>query len=279
MNGANQPIKFYQVESGSWSQVHSEIITEMPVSLTINGDIWLTFMCTPVQLEALAVGFLYNEGMIQSLDDIVDVRVCPTGDNVDVWLTQNVEKPDRWLRTTGCTGGVTSVITGELPAENGFAAGSPDGASYTPAQIGHLIGELFASQDLYRKSGGVHTSALSDGRSFYAIAEDIGRHNTLDKIAGLCLIERISLPQRVLVTTGRISSEMMQKAQRIGANVVISRTSPSSLSIQLAKRYGITLIGYARRDRFNIYTYPERIDASQKQFDPPNPTSMADQKL
>jgi FdhD protein len=96
------------------------------------------------------------------------------------------------------------------------------------------------------------------------VAEDIGRHNTLDKIAGWILLKGIDLSQRFLLTTGRISSEMLQKAARLSASVVISRTSPSSLSIQLADAFGITLIGYARRNRFNIYTHPRRITSLQE---------------
>jgi FdhD protein len=90
-------------------------------------------------------------------------------------------------------------------------------------------------------------------------AEDIGRHNTLDKIAGKCLREAIQIPNGVVLSTGRISSEMLQKSARLGAAVVVSRTAASSLAIQLAESWGITLIGYARRERFNVYTHPERI--------------------
>jgi FdhD protein len=93
----------------------------------------------------------------------------------------------------------------------------------------------------------------------HVIAEDIGRHNSVDKIAGKCLLEDIRMSRKFLLTTGRISSEMLQKSSRIGASIVVSRTSPSSLSIELADRFGITLIGYARRDRFNVYTHPDRI--------------------
>jgi len=118
---------------------------------------------------------------------------------------------------------------------------------------------LFESQELYHETGGVHTSALSDGEQVILSAEDIGRHNTLDKIAGLCLMENIWPDRRVLITTGRISSEMLQKAVRMGAKVIASRTSPSSLSIEMAEAWGITLIGYARRNRFNLYAHPERI--------------------
>jgi FdhD protein len=100
---------------------------------------------------------------------------------------------------------------------------------------------------------------LSDGVEVTASAEDIGRHNTLDKIAGLCLLHDLHPERRILMTTGRISSEMIQKSARIGATIVISRTSPTSMSIQLAEQMGITLIGYARASQFNIYSHPERI--------------------
>ena len=90
-------------------------------------------------------------------------------------------------------------------------------------------------------------------------AEDIGRHNTLDKIAGLCMLRNIWPDQRIIITTGRISSEMLQKAARLRAPILISRTSPSSLSIEMAERYGITLVGYARRQRFNVYSHPQRL--------------------
>jgi FdhD protein len=258
MMNANQPIEIIVIESNHWIKHRAEIIVETPVSLTVNGDLWLTFMCTPVDLESLAVGFLYNEGIIQAKSEIADVRLCPTGDNIDVWLNHAVEKPGSWRKTSGCTGGITSVAV-EDPEESLFTNKSNNGFGITPNQVGELISKLFASQDLYQKSGGVHTSALSNGNDIVLATEDIGRHNTLDKIAGKCLLEEIQLDHRLLLTTGRISSEMLQKANRIGASILISRTSPSSLSIHLAEKFGITLIGYARRDRFKLYSHPERI--------------------
>ena len=119
---------------------------------------------------------------------------------------------------------------------------------------------LFESQELYRETGGVHTSALSDGKRILLSAEDIGRHNTLDKIAGLCVMNNLWPDVRILITTGRISSEMLQKAARLHTPILISRTSPSSLSIEMAQKYGITLIGYARRQRFNVYTNGQRVE-------------------
>ena len=248
-------IHYERFEFSKWAGYDAETIVEAPVSLTINGTAWLSFMCTPVDLEALAVGFLYNEGVVSSMSEVADVRVCEHGDNVDVWLNRPVEQPQSWRRTSGCTGGVTAVDLLAKP-DISFDRELP---KFVPEAIGHLFDMLFESQELYRETGGVHTSALSDGEKVLLAAEDIGRHNTLDKIAGLCLMQDIWPATRILITTGRISSEMLQKAARMQAPIVISRTSPSSLSIEMAERYGITLIGYARRQRFNVYTNEQRV--------------------
>lgn len=260
MTDPKKIVQVLLVENHQVEQKGTEIIVETPVSLTINGEMWLTLMCTPVNLESLAVGFLYNEAIIQSIEEIASVHLCESGDNIDVWLHHKAEKPINWRRTSGCTGGVTSVDAAQLPGKIHM----PNSATLTPDQVSRLVEALFESQEIYRQAGGVHTSALSDGQKILVVAEDIGRHNTLDKIAGCCLREHIDLSNRILITTGRISSEMLQKAARMGASFVISRTSPSSLSIQMAERWGITLIGYARRTSLRIYTHPERILTSPK---------------
>jgi len=255
VNTPQKSIHYEQFEFQKWKSLDAETIVEMPVSLTVNGEVWLTFMCTPVTLEALAVGFLYNEGIIKKMDEVVDVKVCEHGDNVDVWLNHAAEQPTSWRRTSGCTGGVTAV---DLLAKPNVSLHGAD-PEFKPEEIERFIEMLFEAQVLYRKTGGVHTSVLSDGKKALVSAEDIGRHNTLDKIAGLCLMNNIWPQVRILMTTGRISSEMLQKAAQLQVPILISRTSPSSLSIEMAERYGITLIGYARKHRFNVYSNPQRL--------------------
>jgi FdhD protein len=254
MLAPQKSIHYERYEFNKWVPFDAETIVETPVSLTINGEAWITFMCTPVDLEAMAIGFLYNEGIIEKKHEIADVRVCEHSDNVDVWLDHDAQQPKSWRRTSGCTGGVTAVDALTRP-DILFDKNQP---TFKPEAIGQLVEMLFDSQYLYRETGGVHTSALSDGEKIVVSAEDIGRHNTLDKIAGLCLMENIWPKTRILITTGRISSEMLQKAARLQAPILISRTSPSSLSIEMAERYGITLIGYARRQRFNVYSNAQR---------------------
>lgn len=246
-------LHYRRYASGQWQTVEVDGAREASVSLTVNNRTWLTWMCSPVALEALAVGFLFTEGFITSLAEVASVRVCPNGDNVDVWLHRDVLPPQRWARASGCVGGFTAQPWARpLPRVT-------DGAPLPVRAVGELMAQLYEAQQVYRTAGGIHASALSDGKSIYALAEDIGRHNTLDKLAGRCLLDHVVMTESLLLTTGRLSSEMLGKAARMGAPIVISRSAPTSLAIELAERCGLTLIGYARRDSFNVYTCPERL--------------------
>jgi FdhD protein len=248
-------IHILQFNGAKQVSVGGYVIVEAPVSLTVNGKIWMSFMCTPTHLEALAVGFLFNERIIDSIDEISSVRVCESNDNVDVWLTKSTPEPSSWRRTSGCAGGMTAVESIERPSYIGIS----EELKLHVSQIEILLHQLYHSQSLYSEAGGVHTSILSDGKQTIFSVDDIGRHNTLDKIAGLCLLKDTWPSRRMLVTTGRISSEMLQKTARLGVKIIISRTSPTSISIELAEAWGITLLGYARADRFLLYTCPDSI--------------------
>ncbi len=250
----DRPIRLMQFTTASgWEAVPAKVISETSVSLTVNGEVWISFMCTPADLEALAVGFLYNEGIIQSMAEVEAVSKCENGSNVDVWLNHSVQKPAHWRRTSGCTGGVTGD---QVKTETAIISGKQE---FDPEIVLNAMNQLLEVQELYREARGVHCSAVNDGQQIVYRAEDIGRHNTLDKLAGMMLMHPKALKRRIIVTTGRISSEMLQKSARLGAQVVISRTSPTSLSVEMAEENGITLIGYARRNQFLVYAHPERL--------------------
>ena len=255
MNNSTKPShyhKYYRKELQSFS---GEVIVEKPISLSVNGHYWITFMCTPIDLNTLGVGFLFNENQIQSIEEVEINQLCDSGNSIDIWLTHPIKIPNKWRKTSGCSGGTTSVNTMYNEHPEGYVRSQ----IISVKQLFHVYELLLEAQFLYRETGGVHTSILSDGKDIIVSSEDIGRHNTLDKIAGYFLINKTKLDISIIATTGRISSEMLQKAARMNADVVISRTSPTSLSIELADKIGITLIGYIRRDQFKVYTHPERI--------------------
>jgi FdhD protein len=268
MARSDQAVVLRKYRMGVWETLPAKVIGESSVTLTVNGEVWLGLMCTPTDLEALAVGFIANEGLIHSRDEIVSVRVCPAGDNVDVWLNHTIERPQRWRRTSGCSGGMSAASLQEP-----FAI-RPLDQPLAPQTLLNFMGMLYQSQALYRETGGVHTSAVCDGRAIVFQAEDVGRHNSLDKLAGRMLLEGIEVEPLILLTTGRISSEMLQKSARMGAVIVASRTSPTSLSVQLAEQWGITLVGYARRDQFTVYAHPENIKMASEPGVEPAPADF-----
>lgn len=250
------PIKkvtIYRYEQGTKVALNGATIIESPVTLSVNGEAWLTFMCTPVELEELGIGFLYNEGIINSLKDVASWDLCASGELLDIWLKKSIQRPDQWRRTSGCTGGMTIDRQPDaiILNQNGYLISDQELTALLPA--------FYEAQDTYRQAGGIHTAGLSDGERIICISEDIGRHNTLDKISGKILLENILLERKIILTTGRISSEMCQKSARMGAAIIISRTAPSSLAIEMANNYGISIIGYARKNGFQVYTHPDRI--------------------
>jgi len=233
----------------------TDVVREALVRLHVNGQEWAMLMCTPRQLDLLALGFLHNEGIVASMKDVRRVVVCPSGACVEVWLRDaNRELPTARILTSGCGGGVTF---NDLTSE---AQPVLSDVTVTPQQIGQLMFKLQEGQR-YR---GVHTSALADGDALLATATDVGRHNTIDKLCGLCLVEGILTEDRILLTTGRVSSEMLNKAARMRIPIVASRTSPTTLSLALAEAWHVTLVGYVRRDSLNVYTGLARVQSHER---------------
>jgi len=253
LNGT-QSLEYSRFVDGRWERVRGMSPTETPLRIHINGRHWVTMMCSPVELDVLVIGFLRSEGVIQDVDDVRLVTVCPSGTCVDVWLRQaDVELPQGLTITSGCGGG---VAFGDLV---GAVQPLPDGLRVTPSQLCELMTELQKEGKLYREARGLHTSGLAAPDRLLAVAEDVGRHNTIDRLWGRCLMARIPTRERILLSTGRISSEMLRKAARMGAPVVASRTAPTSLSVELAQKWNITLVGYVRRNSFNLYAGQQRI--------------------
>lgn len=252
------PFTFTQFTPHGQESLTTNIAIEAPVTLTVNGEIWLTFQCTPDNLEAMAVGFLFNEGFIRNMDEVANIHICEQKDNVDIWLNHSAQKPVSWRRTSGCHGGSTSA---DLERDRFEPVTNP--LRLNPSQIFDLMDQFLNEQTPHSESGGVHTSALADGTALLFQIHDIGRHNTFDKIAGRILLEKIDLKNLILLTSGRISSDMLQKSVRMQVPFLISMRSTSQMGIQLAEKWGITIIGGARRGRFNVFAHPERLQTAE----------------
>ncbi len=246
---------FYDSDSRS---VRGVVPTEASVTLHVNGEALVRLLCTPTRLKDLAAGFLFNEGLIDRWDDVAVVELCGGGEGVDVWLTHDIEPPSVRSITSGCSGGTTFEDVGA--AEHRITSN----LRVAPEEVTGLMEQLAEEAALYRRAGGVHTAALAfrGERALFCLAEDVGRHNTVDKIAGSCLRQGRPTEDGILLTSGRVSSEVVGKAARMSVPLVASRTSPTALSVDLAEVWGITLAGYVRRRSLRVYTGRERICSS-----------------
>ncbi len=251
--GASEAV-WNEYKRGQWREVEGGVIAEIAVCIQVNGQVLARFMATPIDQEALALGFLRAEGIIVGLEDVADVRVSPSGGCVDVWLHHDAALPAAAdaIRTTGCGGGVTFDDLLQRPALH-----FPN-LHLTPEQLIARYYEMRTTETLYPITRGVHASALCTPDQVLILAEDVGRHNTLDKLWGMAMQQGIPTKGRVIVTTGRISSEMLGKAAKMGVPVIASRTSPTSRSVALARAWGMTLVGYIRRGGFRAYAGEER---------------------
>ncbi len=226
----------------------------MELGIYVNRQELVTVLCTPKKLNCLVLGFLYAEGIISGLDDVASMRVCDEEAEVHVTLSNiEYELPTQRTLTSGCGGGVAFQTQGQEVDSD---------LVVTPTEVLSLMKQFLKQMKLYKLCGGVHTSALSDTRNLLVVSEDIGRHNTLDKIQGECLLKGLSTRDGLLLGTGRISSEMLLKAARMQAPIIVSRTSPTGRSISLAHDLGIALVGYARGNRLSVYSHPERLGHS-----------------
>jgi FdhD protein len=238
---------YLKVRGERVEEVAGEVVREQPLTVYVDGTRFLTLLCTPVKLEALVVGYLWMEMVITDVGEIRTLDVSPVDGRVDVTLTHAVSLPTERILTSGCGGGITFRIDHRL-----FPRLS-SGLRISPSQLSARMRDLFAAALLYKASRGIHGAALSDADGLLFVAEDVGRHNAVDKVTGEALLRGISTKDRVLLSTGRISSEMLLKAARMGVPIVASRTSPTEMAVGLAEQLNITVCGYVRPDGLNLY--------------------------
>lgn len=247
-----QATEYISIRKGGPINIKHEIVDEALACISLNGMELASFMCSPRDLDKLALGFLYNEGIIDTIEDIESLHLSKNH-CVDIWINKEYDVPERMIVTAGCGGGVTfdDLSTRYQPLATSIMT--------TPEKLSYLMKQVHLGSKLYRRARGIHTAALSDGNQLLLQTDDLGRHNCLDKIAGAALQDKIDTKDKILFSSGRISSEMVNKARRMKIPIVCSRTSPTSLSVALAKEWNITIVGYLRQKNMRIYSAPDRI--------------------
>ena len=238
---------------------------EEPLEIRVEGRSVAVVMRTPGHDEELAAGFLVSEGVVQRARDILEVSQCPStgnkhGNIVDVLLggaVVNWDSLTRHVFSASSCGlcGKTSIE--QFPAVKGDW-------KVSPALIASLPDKLRAAQETFSKTGGLHASGLFDlDGNLLVLREDVGRHNALDKILGHALMNgQLPLDRHILLVSGRVSFEIIQKALAGGIALVAAISAPSSLAVDFAQEANQTLVGFLRGETMNVYTHPQRVTTS-----------------
>lgn len=226
---------------------------EMLTTIYLNSAELVTMAASPHELQFLAAGFLFTEGIIEGAADIKKIDTDSSG---NVWVDTTgpveLEAARRKVLTAGCGKGTT------LRANFKRLKKVKQMTELTPEELTGFVRETLSSAEIYRERGGVHSASLLLEDRSLVIAEDIGRHNSIDRVVGKNLLGK---DRRVIAVfaTGRLSSEMVLKAIRAGSEFAVSLSSPTDAALTLAEEHNVTLVGYARGDTFTIYSHPGRL--------------------
>jgi len=259
-------ITIRQIQGDRDQLVTEEIAEEKPLTIYLNEQEIITILCSPGHEDELAVGFLLAEGLLYEESLVEQVKIDP--DQGLAWVTaQKVNRlgRDTWKKrylTTGCGGGTTAFYN--LMDLKQCRPLSLRENMITPHEARGLMQLMQKKAQLYKKTHGVHSAALFTTQEMVVFREDVGRHNAIDKIAGYCFLNGIAPDEKILASSGRISSEMLLKAVRLQVPIILSRSAPTSLAVDLAQELRLTLIGFIRGNLLKIYTFPQRVSAADQ---------------
>ncbi len=249
----------FSYQDGTLQATEGHVVQEFPLQLIVNGREIATLIGSPHDLRFLVAGFLRLQGFVQGLADFEMFSVCEDFGTANVRIKGELPERLKPVLTSGCGTGVSFSMpeATKTPGPEGAGQG---GELIPPADIFSLMNHLSSRAEQYRSHGGIHSAAVGRGGELLLYAEDLGRHNTLDRIAGEALFRGIDLAGTMLVTSGRISTEMVAKAALLGVRLIASRTSPTDMAIKLCQQSDICLVGYVRGGRFTVYGHPERVE-------------------
>ncbi|MCJ7769538.1 MAG: formate dehydrogenase accessory sulfurtransferase FdhD [Dehalococcoidales bacterium] len=240
------------------NSVEQAVAREFPVTIIFNNQELVTLLCSPADLKYLTVGFLASEGFLNNKDEIRKITVDEKRGVVRLETTEDkVLAADALVKrviSSGCGRGPSFYSPADAASRKVDSM-----MTISAADIFSLVKEFQHGSQLYLATHGVHNAALCDGKRILVFSEDIGRHNAVDKIFGRCLLENINTDNHAMITTGRVSSEIIHKVARRNIPIVISISAPTSLGVRLADTLGITLVTSVRGRKMNIFSHDWRV--------------------
>ena len=239
--------------AGAVERREDPIALEKRLRISVNGKELLSLYCTPLMIRELVVGMLMTEDVIKGGWCAERMTILYDEDVVVDVPAEGEASMDGAVITSGCIGGLTFPKRLSLKRIK-------DPLTIDAERLKALFKVFQKASELYQMTGCVHSAALSDEAEIICLAEDIGRHNAVDKAIGYALLENIPFGGKIMLASGRLSSEIVSKCARWGIPMVASRTSPTSLALDIAEASGVTVVGFVRADRFNVYTHPHRVE-------------------
>ena len=236
------------------------VVSETPLTIFVNNQELVTLLCSPTHQKNLAIGFLFAEGFFTSSEEIKSIILNKNRGIVWISLNKNIEIGEDFYKGRTVTSGCARGLTFHKVFDDWNGEYITSKLTVNAKNILDISAELKQKSSLYKKSGGAHSATLYHQNNFLFAREDIGRHNAIDKIIGECLVKGIIGEDKILMTSGRVSSEILLKTARWKIPILISRSAPTSTAVRFADELGLTLIGFTRGRRMNIYTNNWRIN-------------------
>lgn len=245
-------------------QDSEDVVTiELPLTIIVNNKELTTLLCSPTDLKYLAIGFLASEGLIKDKAEIKKIIVDEKRGVARVEAVENKElAPDVFKRliTSGCGRGVSFYSAADVQEQSKVKSQT----TISNVEVFTLVREFQHRSQVFKTTGGVHSAALCDTKNILVFNEDIGRHNAIDKIFGECMLTDIPTDDRIIITSGRVSSEILLKVAKRNIPILISKSAPTNLGVRLANGLGVTLIGFVRGERMNVYASGWRVTTNGK---------------
>jgi len=253
-----ETFRVIKIKDSNIEEVNDVVTREVPFTLTIDDKELVTLACSPHNLEDLAIGFLFTSGLIQSVSDIKKVTIDEKQWNVFVEFDNPLQTEEMFFKriyTSGCGRGILFYN----PLDIMYRSKIISDFAVDAARISSLISEFGRSSQSYLQTGGTHSAAIANNQGIVVFREDIGRHNAIDKVIGHMVAGGNSFSNTLLMTSGRVSSDVIFKVRRSNIAIIVSKSAPTDQAVRHAQSMDITLIGFARGKRMNIYSAEKRI--------------------